>query len=348
MVFTTYLTIIIPAVITFIITLAGVLFLKAYLYGAGVVGEDHNKAKPVLLPGSGGLAVAFGIVSGILIYTFGGSIPFFTPVASISILLAVSLSIVLIATVGFLDDINVKGRRVMSTDLMDRKKGLAQWQKPLLTFVGAIPLMAVDITVKSITLPFIGTIALGILYPLIIVPLAVIFVSNAFNLLGGFDGLQPGMAIIAGIGLVIYSFITQSYLGILLSVLFVSALVAFLPFNLYKASMLPGDSFTYAVGATLVAIMATSKAEVFGVIIFIPWIVEFFLHLRRKFKVSDLGIRQKDGSFKAPYGNKIYSLTHLVMNLKNKPTEQDVTNYLCAVEALFVVLALGLKFAGVL
>ena len=47
-----------------------------------------------------------------------------------------------------------------------------------------------------------------------------------------------------------------------------------------------------------------------------PWIIEFLLHLRRKFKVTDLGIRQKDGTFKAPYGRKIYSLTHLVMNIK--------------------------------
>ncbi len=79
-----------------------------------------------------------------------------------------------------------------------------------------------------------------------------------------------------------------------------------------------------------------------------PWIIEFLLHLRRKFKVSDLGIRQKDGSFKAPYGSRVYSLTHLVMNMKKKPTETDVTLYLSILEACFVVLAFLLKFAGLL
>jgi UDP-N-acetylglucosamine--dolichyl-phosphate N-acetylglucosaminephosphotransferase len=354
MAYSTYLTLIVPAIITFFVTVGSTKFVIDYLFGAGVVAEDHNKAKPVLLPSSGGLAVVFGIIVGALTYAFGGSFKLFVPVLSISNLLAVSLSIVLIAMIGFLDDINVKAQRVRQTGgYLDRKQGLKKWQKPLLTLVGALPLLAINAGVSTVNVPFIGPVALGLIYPLLILPLAVVFVSNAFNLLGGFDGLQPGMALIASMGFMAYFFFFGSsvgaaaYTGALLSVVLFAALLAFLPFNKFPAKIIPGDSFTYAIGAILVAIMAMGNAESFGVIIFIPWIVEFFLHLRRRFDVRDLGIRQKDGTLKAPYGKKIYSLAHVVMNAR-PVTERGVTLYLCVTEATFVLLALILKAHGLL
>jgi UDP-N-acetylglucosamine--dolichyl-phosphate N-acetylglucosaminephosphotransferase len=343
----TYLTILIPSVITFVLTFFSTRFLMSYLFGAGIVAEDHNKARIVKLAGSGGVAVAFGIISGILIYTFGGSFVFVPLKGIVNQLLAVALSIVLIAFVGFLDDVNVMRQRVMSTGRMDIRKGLKQWQKPLLTFIGALPLMAISAGVHSINIPFIGPVFLGIVYPLLVLPLAIIFVSNSFNLLGGFDGLQPSMAIIASAGLLIYSLAFGAYIGVLLSALLLAALLSFLLFNMYPAKIIPGDSFTYTVGASLVAIMVMGSAEAFGVVIFLPWIIEFLLHLRKRFKVSDLGIRQRDGTFKPPYGGKIYSLTHLVMNLK-RANEREVTLYLSMLELAFVILAFVLKLSGVL
>lgn len=343
----TFQTILVPGLIVFIVTYFATRFLVSYLYNAGIIAEDRNKSKVRRIASSGGLAVAFGIVVGILAYTSGGTFVFL-PVLSISDLLAVALSIVLIALVGFLDDINVQRKRVDSTDMKDIRQGLKQWQKPLLTFIGALPLMAINAGVGVILLPFVGSVNFGLIYPLIILPLAVIFVSNAVNLLGGFDGLQPGMILVASIGFFIYSVFFGTYMGTLLSTLLLTAVLAFLPFNVKNSKIIPGDSFTYAVGATLVAIMVMGSEEAFGLIVFIPWIIEFFLHLRRKFKVTDLGVRQQDGTLKAPYGTKIYSLTHLVMNLKKKATEYDVTLYLCAFEAIFVILAFLLKFAGLL
>ncbi len=342
----TFQTVIVPGAVAFIITLIGTRFLISYLYGAGVIAEDRNKKEKVILASSGGLALAMGIIVGILAYTFGGSFVF-SPLLDISQLLAVALSIIMIALVGFLDDINVKGERVKSTDMMDIRQGLKQWQKPLLTILGALPMMAINAGTGAVDVPFIGLVNLGIIYPLIVLPLAIIFVSNSVNLLGGFDGLQPGMALVASIGLFIYSLLYGNYIGLFLSTLLLASLLAFIPFNIYKARIIPGDSFTYAVGATLVAIMAMGNAEAFGIILFIPWIIEFLLHLRRKFKVTDLGIRQKDGTFKAPYGRKIYSLTHLVMNIK-RVKEYEVAIYLSALEAAFVLLAFGLKLAGAL
>ncbi|MGC8776945.1 MAG: hypothetical protein ACP5P2_03335 [Candidatus Micrarchaeia archaeon] len=341
-----YLTIIVPSIFSLVATYIAVKFIISYFYEAGIVAEDHNKEKPVVLPSSGGIAVALGLVVGILTYTFGGSFVY-KPVLDIDNLLATALSIVLIVFVGFIDDLNVRKKRVRATGMMDMKKGLKQWQKPLLTVLGAFPLMAINAGISYVHVPLLGTIDFGILYPLIIIPLAVIFVSNAFNLLGGFDGLQSGMGLVASLGMLLYSLFYGTNIGILLSALLFSTLLVFYPFNMYRAKIIPGDSFTYGVGAALVAIMIMGNAESFGVIIFMPWIIEFFLHLRKKFDVTDVGIRQKDGTFKAPYGRRVYSLTHFVMNLKPMK-EYEVSNYLIAIEALFVILAFALKLLNML
>lgn len=336
-----YLTFIIPSIAAILATVGAVKFLMSYFPSSGIVAEDKNKGKKVLLTGSGGMAVAFGIIVGILTYTFGASFVF-RETANIPIVLATALSILLIAFVGFIDDLNIKAKAVKTTDMIDIREGLKQWQKPLLTILGALPLIAINAGVSTLKVPFLGVINLGLVYPIIIIPLAVIFVSNACNLLGGFNGLEASLGLVAGIGFLIYSVFYGNSIGLLISSILVASLIGFLIYNKYPAKILPGDSLTYGIGGALVAIMVMGNAEIFGVIILIPWIIEFFLHLRRKFHVTDLGIRQKDGTFKPPYGKRIYSLTHIIMNAK-KAKEYEVTIYLALLEVVFVALALILK-----
>ncbi len=345
MAYHSFLTIILPALFALVSTVLAIRFVMPYFYDAGIIAADMNKEKIRKIPGSGGVTVAFGITIGILAYTFGASF-IFLPTISVPNILATSLAIILIAAVGFIDDLNVKSVRVDSTG-KGVKMGLKQWQKPLLTIIGALPLMAINVGVSSIDIPFIGMVNLGILYPLILIPIMVIFVANAYNLLGGFNGLEASTGLVAAIGFIIYSFLYGNGIGLFLSSVLAGSLVAFLAFNWYPARILPGDSFTYCVGGALVAIIIIGHAEGFGLIVFIPWIIEFLLHLRRGFRVTDLGIRQRDGSLKAPYGSSIYSLTHLAMNIKKGVKEKEVTIMLAGFEALFVILALVLKMHGV-
>ena len=87
--------------------------------------------------------------------------------------------------------------------------------------------------------------------------------------------------------------------------------------------------------------------EAFGIIIFIPWIIEFFLHLKKKFDVTDLGKLRSDGTFEPPYGKKIYSWTHLIMNMK-RCKEWEVSLYMWIIEIGFVILAFIFKLFGLL
>jgi UDP-N-acetylglucosamine--dolichyl-phosphate N-acetylglucosaminephosphotransferase len=342
MAYHTFLTILIPIVVAFIMTIVTLLFLMPYMYESGVVATDRNKKSRPIVPSGVGLAAAFGFIIGVLVYTFGISFLKVAPTISLLDIFALALSVLLVSLVGFLDDLNVKKSPVQSTDIKDTRKGLPQWQKPLMTLVGAIPLMAISAGISTVRLPIIGTINLGIAYPLIIIPLAVIFAANAFNLLGGFDGIATGTGFIAALALLIYSIFFGTSTGALVSGILTASMLVMVLFNLYPSKMIPGDSFTYFAGTGLVAAMILGNMEAFGIIVFFPWVIEFFLHLIRKFKVTDLGKLKKDGTFEAPYGKKIYSWTHFIMNLKPMK-EWEVSAYMWVIEILFVILAFAVK-----
>lgn len=342
-----YLTLIIPAVVAFAVTIVSTIFVMSYMSDSGVTAIDHNKKKPLTLPSGSGVGLAFGLVCGLLTYIFGISFNIYSATASLNYIFATIVAVFLIAIVGFIDDINVKIKPVKTTGMMDTRKGLKQWQKPLLTLIGAIPLMAVNAGVKSVHLPFVGLVNFGIFYPIIIIPLAVVFASNSFNLLGGFDGISVGSGLIASLGLLLYSLLYGTYAGALISGVLFSSLLAFAIFNIYPSKLIPGDSFTYAVGTALVAAMILGSMEAFGLIIFMPWIIEFFLHLRRKFNVTDLGKLRSDGTFQSPYGRKIYSWTHLIMNVK-RCKEWEVSLYMWLICFGFVGLGFLLKHLALL
>lgn len=213
--------------------------------------------------------------------------------------------------------------------------------------MGAIPLMAINAGVSTISIPFLGMVNFGVFYPLLIVPLAIIFGANAFNLLGGFNGIQTGTASIAVFGMFLYALVFNAYTGLLLSSILLAALLATFVFDFYPSRIYGGDSFSYFAGTAIVALMVVGNMESFGIIIFIPWIVEFFLHARKRFDVTDLGTLQRDGTMKPPYGRKVYSWTHVIMNIR-RMREWQVSVTMFCIEALFIALAFGLKFAALI
>jgi UDP-N-acetylglucosamine--dolichyl-phosphate N-acetylglucosaminephosphotransferase len=115
------------------------------------------------------------------------------------------------------------------------------------------------------------------------------------------------------------------------------SLLAFLRWNWYPAKFLPGDSLTYLIGASFASVVIIGNVERFGIIIFIPWIIEAFLKLRSGFRARSLGNLQSDGTLKAPY-SKTYSLTHLVMKIRPF-RERTVTAIIMGIEILFCLLA---------
>ncbi|HEV8289411.1 MAG TPA: hypothetical protein VGQ00_00450 [Candidatus Norongarragalinales archaeon] len=319
-------------------------FFVRFFSGIGVVVKDLQKPRTPLVPVGGGIPVLFAFTLGVLVFVAQQTF-IARSMSELVFLFAALLSIFAIALVGLFDDLNVRKVLVPVTGggLKDYKVGLKQWQKPLLTFFAAIPLMAVSAGVSTVLIPFIGPVNFGLLYPLLLVPLAVVFCSNATNMLAGMNGLEAGTTSVALAAVGLFALSQGQFAGAVIAFSALGAQFAFLFYTWSPAKILPGDSLTYFSGAAIVAAVILANIEKFGAIVFIPWIIEYVLKLRAKFKARSLGDLQKDGTLKAPY-EKIYSLTHIAMklpewmHLKKRFTEPQVASLLIGF-AIFVAAA---------
>jgi len=195
-------------------------------------------------------------------------------------------------------------------------------------------------------LPFLGNVDLGLLYPLLVVPLGVIGSTNGFNLLAGYNGLETGMGIVIFAVFGFTGLIVPGRMWIALVAFIVCAcLLAFLAFNWYPAKVFPGNSFTYAIGALIATLAILGNMERIALWLFIPYFLEILLYLRarvvdRMGDVQAFAKLNKDGSLELPYEH-IYDTTHLAIwvlkRVKEKVYERDVVFFLIAVEALIAI-----------
>jgi UDP-N-acetylglucosamine--dolichyl-phosphate N-acetylglucosaminephosphotransferase len=217
------------------------------------------------------------------------------------------------------------------------RKGLGQIPKMLFVLPAALPLIAVGAGSWTMHFPLIGTVHWGAIYPLVLLPVGLFFVSNVVNMLAGTNGLAAGMSLVASTALGVFAYINGSIEAALISFSLSACLLAFLYFNFYPASLLPGDSLTYLCGAAMFSAMVVGNMEKFGLFVFTPWILEFFLKLRSGFRAHSWGILQEDGSL-APQHEKIYSLTHVFM--RRGFDERQITLSLVGLETLICIAGL--------
>jgi len=204
----------------------------------------------------------------------------------------------------------------------------------------ALPMMAINAGISSIDLPLVGVIDLGILYPLVLVPIGIVGASNGFNMLAGYNGLEAGMGIIiiSSIGFVSY-FTGNAHVAMICAVTVV-ALLAFLIFNWYPAKVFPGNGFTYMIGAIIASVSILANAEKLAVISFVPYFIDFVLKARSRMKAEEFGKVQPDGTIQKPY-DKYYGITHvlidLVSKIKGKAFERDIVALCLTIEVLTVI-----------
>jgi len=301
---------------------------------AKLVGKDMNKQDYPSIPRSGGLVVAIVICFSLLFYIFLKTFSLLgTPSTHIVEVFAISATVLLAGFIGFIDDV------------LGWKEGLTQLQKVLLTVPIALPLTVINAGQSIIQLPILGNVDLGMLYPLLVVPLGVIGATNGFNLLAGYNGLEASM------GLVIFAVFgfTGLYVGKLwiafIAFIVYACLLAFLAFNWYPAKVFPGNSFTYAIGALIATLAILGDMERIALWLFMPYFLEILLYFRARVidKMGDVQAfakPNKDGSLEMPY-KKVYDTTHFAIwflkRVKGKVYERDVVLFLIAVQALIAI-----------
>lgn len=321
-------------IVTFFITPKFIRFLTA----AGIVGNDIQKGGRPKLAEMGGPAVITGVLAGIFLYIWIKVFLYNELQNLVEIFAAISM-ILIIGMIGVFDDLSRLQHRRQGKKGFERFKrvGLKQWQKPFLTLPAAIPLMAIMAGDYSIAVPVLGSLNVGIFYPLFFVPLGIVGASNAINMLAGFNGLEAGLGFVLLSTLGLYSFFYGNVAASVIAFGFAVALLAFLRYNWYPAKILPGDSLVYSIGAAVAVVAIIGNIEKFALYCFALWFIEFFLKSRSRFKAQSFGILQKDGTLKAPY-KKIYSLPHAVMKL-GRFKEYQIVLIILALQTLVGVAA---------
>ena len=274
----------------------------------GIIWADMNKNdKSKNVAGSGGITVLLGSTIGILLYialqTF-----YFKSLDGISISIFAMLStLFIVAGIGLVDDL-----------FGWRKNGLSKRSRIILVLFAAVPLMVINAGESTM----IG-LKLGILYPLLVIPIGILGATTTFNFLAGFNGLEASQGIILLSALSFVTYLTgNSWLSVV-ALCLVASLFAFYIFNCNPAKVFPGDIITYVVGAAIASIAILGNIEKIALFFFIPYILEFFLKLRGRLNKQSFGKPNKDGSLEMPY-NKIYGLEHLAIFLlkKIKPSKK--------------------------
>jgi UDP-N-acetylglucosamine--dolichyl-phosphate N-acetylglucosaminephosphotransferase len=325
--------------LSFIITLFALpKWIKKCKY-VGLLWEDMNKFDhPRNVASSGGIIVVMTFILGVLFYIALKTFVLKTDEVTLSIFALLSV-ISILAIVGLIDDL-----------LGWKHGGLSVRFRIFLAIMASIPLVVINAGTSTMNFPFLGSVQLGLLYPLLLIPLGISGAAITYNFLAGFNGLEAGQGIIILSFLSFISYATGNSWLSLIGLIMVTSLIAFYFYNKFPAKVFPGDSLTWSIGA-LIAIMAIlGNFEKIAVFLFSLYLIEMVLKLRGGLKKQSFAKPNEDGSLEMPY-NKIYSMTHLSLfilkKFKRKVYEKDVIYLIFIFQIILCLLAL-IIFRGVL
>jgi len=244
---------VIAASVAFLTTLLTTPTIASVMRRLGIVGIDVHKRERPVLPEMCGLAMVFALlVTAAALWA--------AHLIDGRVALAFSLTVAGAAAVGAWDDLRPMSPRV----------------KPLLTALCALPIVALGVYDPHPSLPFIGKARLTIVYPLLLVPLAIAVPANAVNMMNVLNGAITTTGVIVAATLLAGALLFGLAESAALPAALMACLLAFHFYNKYPAKVFSGDSGDLAVGAAIGAIAVLSRIEVLAVIVLFPHIMNAF------------------------------------------------------------------------
>ena len=201
----------------------------------------------------GGPSIIAGIlISGIVLYAF------FPKTEIIAILITTTLAFF----VGLVDD----------------KKVMGGWFKPLALAATAIPILLLGAYDSDLSFPLFGDVKIPLLY-LGVVVIMISITGNTINSIDVLNGVASGFMVIAGSALTISLIILQNYEVAIASLMLVFVSLAFYKYHKFPSKIFPGDSGALTLGAMYGAIAIVGQVEVVAAIALGPAIINSFLFL---------------------------------------------------------------------
>ncbi|MEK6760717.1 MAG: hypothetical protein AABX93_02225 [Nanoarchaeota archaeon] len=297
---------IIPFAVSLFFVLFSMNFWIKKAHQIGLIWEDIHKINKNKVAGSGGIVIVLGFLAGVLSYIALNTF-YFNSTQNLIQILALSVSVLIVSGVGLIDDL-----------FGWQHGGLSIRSRLVLVIFAAVPLMVINAGTSTI----IG-IDVGLIYPLILIPLGIVGASTTFNMLAGYNGLESSQGILILGALSIVTYITGARWLSLISLIMVLCLFAFYLFNRFPAKVFPGDVLTYPVGAMIAIVAILGNVEKIAVFFFIPYILETILKTRGRLKKESFAKLNPDETLEVPY-EKFYGLEHVAVYLlkKIKPSKK--------------------------
>jgi len=306
----------------------------------GITTVDAHKKDTPIIAEAGGLAPLIAFIFTILLLIFGWAYmtelqiyPFTeaTDEQSFVPLLAGLLSVVIAGLIGFLDDVfKIKWR-----------------DKILLGFLPALPLMALKVGNSSLNLGILGDIDLTIgglnLYSLVIIPLAINFAFNSFNMLAGFNGLEVGNGVISLIAILIISFLVNNPVVAMFTSALLGGNIVLLRFNWYPAKILIGDTGTLTLGTGIIVALIIGNMDrialgAFG-LHFINFLM-FFIYLKTQ-QTKKIATIDENSNIVAPCPYTVYWFFPYYFQLSEKRNVQIILLIHTILLAIAVLISLA-------
>lgn len=280
------------------------------------VPDQHKTGQPLVPNGLGVFYVLFATVYLFLIY-FLGLVKNPTGVsAPISAPLILASCILFGGFMGLMDD------------WMDLK-----WRyKAFMPLIASLPLIYYARETHARTtllIPYVATFHLGAIYFYVIIPIIVMIVTNAVNMLGGFNGLETICPAIVILALMVVS---PSYILMIGPLLFWLVLAYF---N-FQGKIFVGNSGSFAIGMTIASFAVLSDLKMTLLIGILPYIFNSSLILLTVFFTRQKAKVTFDG--KKLCSDHRRSLVTLITY--HRPlTEKQLVRIIALIIAVFAVLA---------
>ena len=256
---------IIPAIIAIVVAFFSVYGLTPIVIKAlakrKITVIDANKKEKTMIPRPGGLSIIVGIeLSLIILYVF----------FPISEILAIILTTFFAFIVGLIDD----------------KKTMGGWFKPLALAFCAAPILLLGAYDSNLDFPLFGSVSIPLLYMALVVFMIPIM-GNTINSIDVLNGVASGFITIASFSLSICLFILQNYEVGIISLCLAFSSLAFYKYHKFPSRIFPGDSGAITFGAVYGGIAIIGGVEVIAAIAILPAIINSFLFLSSVKKIVE-------------------------------------------------------------
>jgi len=215
--------------------------------------KDYNRKGGAMVPRPGGPSIIAGILASELVLYL-----FFPMEEIIAIMVTTGLAFL----VGLVDD----------------KKVMGGWFKPVALAAAALPILLLGAYDSNLAFPLFGEVRIPLLYfPIVI--FMIVITGNTINSIDVLNGVASGFMTIASFSLTISLLILQNYEIAIASLPLGFVSLAFYKYHKFPSKIFPGDSGALALGAMYGTIAIVGDVEIIAAIALLPAIFNSFLFL---------------------------------------------------------------------